>query len=204
MPPRRPVQHGLPKNYMEKVGEDGFRRQPVGLGPYRFSRMSPGVELVLEANEQYWRKKPSIKRVIIKGVPDRTTRLAMLKTGEEDIGYLMVGLEAATIKADMKLRLAKIIPPAAWWLEFPEQWNAKSPWYDRRVRLAATLAAAVWLFERLGFLLTMISFLALTMRVLGKVSWPKSIVLALVGSVAAYVVFGRVLRIALPSGILPY
>ena len=64
------------------------------------SGMTPGVELVLEANEQYWRKKPSIKRVVIKGVPDRTTRLAMLKTGEADIGYLMVGVEAATIKAD--------------------------------------------------------------------------------------------------------
>ena len=53
-----------------------------------------GVELVLDANEQYWRKKPSINRVIFKGFPDRTTRLAMLKTGEADIGYLMVGLEA--------------------------------------------------------------------------------------------------------------
>jgi peptide/nickel transport system substrate-binding protein len=47
----------VPKNYIEKVGEDGFRRQPVGLGPYRFSRMTPGVELVLEVNEQYWRKR---------------------------------------------------------------------------------------------------------------------------------------------------
>ena len=116
----------VPKKYIEKVGEDGFRRQPVGLGPYRFVRMNPGIELVLEANEQYWRKKPTIKRVVIKGVPDRTTRLAMLKTGEADIGYLMVGLEAATIKADPKLRLAKVIAPAAWWLEFPEQWNPKS------------------------------------------------------------------------------
>src|SRR5262245_43900335 len=86
----------VPRKYIEKVGEDGFKRQPVGLGPYRFVRMDPGLELVLEANEQYWRKKPSIKRVIIKGVPDRTTRLAMLKTGEADIGYLMVGIEAAT------------------------------------------------------------------------------------------------------------
>jgi putative tricarboxylic transport membrane protein len=79
-------------------------------------------------------------------------------------------------------------------------------WPGRRevLYLIGSIVAAVWLFERLGFLLTMISFLALTMRVLGKVSWPKSIVLALVGSVAAYVVFGRVLRIALPSGILPY
>src|SRR5881628_2592838 len=144
----------VPKKHIEKVGEDGFRRQPVGLGPYRFSRMTPGIELVLEANEQYWRKKPSIKRVIIKGIPDRTTRMAMLKTGEADIGYLMVGLEAATIKADPKLRLAKVIPPATWWMEYPEQWNPKSPWHDRRVRLAATLAVdkkGLNDAERLGF-----------------------------------------------------
>src|SRR5437870_5854471 len=130
----------VPKKYIEKVGEDGFGRHPVGLGPFRFVRMSPGTELVLEANEQYWRKKPSIKRVVIKGVPDRTTRLAMLKTGEADLGYLMVGLEAATIKADPKLRLAQVIPSATWWMEFPEQWKPKSPWHDRRVRLAANLA----------------------------------------------------------------
>src|SRR6266576_3451229 len=84
----------VPKKYIEKVGEDGFRRQPVGLGPYRFARMTPGVELVLEANEQDWRKRPSVKRVVIKSVPDRTTRLAMLKTGEADIAYVMIGLEA--------------------------------------------------------------------------------------------------------------
>ena len=102
--------------------------------------MNPGLELVLEANEQYWRKKPSIKRVVIKGVPDRTTRLTMLKAGEADIGYLMIGVEAATIKMDPKLRLAKTLGPATWWVEFSEQWNPKSPWHDRRVRLAANLA----------------------------------------------------------------
>jgi len=78
----------------------------------------------------------------------------MLKTGEADIGYLMVGVEAATIKADAKLRLAKVIPPATWWLEFPDQWNTKSPWNDRRVRLAAILAVdkeALNEAERLGF-----------------------------------------------------
>ncbi len=144
----------VPRKYIEKVGEDGFRRQPVGLGPYRVVRQTTGVELVLEANEQYWRKKPSIKTIIIKGVPDRTTRLAMLKTGEADIGYLMVGVEASTIKADSKLRLARVIPPATWWLDFPEQFNPKSPWHDRRVRLAATMAVdkqALNEAERLGF-----------------------------------------------------
>ena len=128
------------KKYLEQVGEEGFKRAPVGLGPYRFVRMTPGIELVLEANEQYWRKKPAIKRLVIKGVPDRTTRLAMLKTGEVDIGFLMVGVEAATVKADPRLRLLHVVPPAAWWIEFPEQWKKGSPWADRRVRLAANLA----------------------------------------------------------------
>jgi peptide/nickel transport system substrate-binding protein len=144
----------VPRKYIEKVGEEGFRRQPVGLGPYRFVRQTPGVELVLEANEQYWRKKPSIKTLVFKGVPDRTTRLAMLKTGEADIGYLMVGVEASTIQADAKLRLARVIPPATWWLDFPEQFNPKSPWHDRRVRLAATMAVdkqGLNEAERLGF-----------------------------------------------------
>src|SRR5262245_1323474 len=144
----------VPKKYIAKVGEDGFSRQPVGLGPYRFVRANPGVELSLEANEQYWRKKPSIKRVVIKGVPDRTTRLAMLKAGEAYIGYLMVGVEAATIKADPRLRLAHVIPSATWWLEFPEQWKPKSPWNDSRVRLAATLAVdrqGINDVERMGF-----------------------------------------------------
>jgi putative tricarboxylic transport membrane protein len=71
------------------------------------------------------------------------------------------------------------------------------------VYLAGTLLASVWLFERAGFLLTMTLFLAVAMRVLGKMSWLRALVLALVGSVAAYVVFSRGLLIALPSGILP-
>jgi peptide/nickel transport system substrate-binding protein len=145
----------VPKKHIERVGEEGFKKHPVGLGPYRFVRLSAGVELVLEANEQYWRKKPSIKRLVIKGIPDRTTRLAMLKTGEADIGYLMIGVEAETVKADPKLRLAQVIPSAVWWLDFPEQWGkAKSPWQDRRVRLAVNLAIdkpTINQAERLGF-----------------------------------------------------
>jgi peptide/nickel transport system substrate-binding protein len=144
----------VPKRYLEQVGEEGFRRQPVGLGPYRFVRMNPGVELVLEANEDYWRKKPAIKRIVFKPVIDRTTRLAMLKTGEADIAYVMIGIEAAAIKTDPRLRLLYVVPPAAWWLDFPEQWKPRSPWAERRVRLAATLALdrqALNEAERLGF-----------------------------------------------------
>jgi peptide/nickel transport system substrate-binding protein len=130
----------VPKGYVERAGEGVLKKHPIGLGPYRFVRMTPGVEIVLEANEQYWRKKPPIKHLVIKGVTDRTTRLTMLKTGEADIAYLMIGVEAQTVKEDPRLRLAEVISAATWWLEFPEQWKAKSPWADRRVRLATNLA----------------------------------------------------------------
>ena len=77
----------------------------------------------------------------------------MLKTGEADIGYLMIGDEAVAIRSDPKLRLAQVISAATWWMEFPEQWHEKSPWHDRRVRLAANLALdkkAINEAERLG------------------------------------------------------
>ena len=70
-----------------KVGEDGFKKAPIGAGPYRFVSFTPGVELVVEAFDGYWRKTPSVKRLVFKSVPDITTRLAMLKRGEADIAY---------------------------------------------------------------------------------------------------------------------
>ena len=68
----------VPKKYIERVGDDGFKKAPVGAGPYKFVSFNPGIELVLEANEQYWRKVPSVKRLVFKVVPDEATRLAML------------------------------------------------------------------------------------------------------------------------------
>ncbi len=75
----------VPKKYVEKVGEDGFKKAPVGAGPYRFVSFKPGVELVLEAYEGYWRKAPAVKRLVFHVIPDESTRLAALKRGEVDM-----------------------------------------------------------------------------------------------------------------------
>ena len=130
----------VPKKYVEKLGDDGFKRHPVGAGPYRFVSFQPGVELVLEANESYWRKTPSVKRLIFRSVPDDTTRLAMLKRGEADIAYSLRGPLGEEVRRTPGLTLKAAIPTFTEWLVFVEQWDPKSPWADRRVRLAANLA----------------------------------------------------------------
>ncbi len=71
----------VPKRYLTQVGDEGFRKHPIGAGPYRFIRHTPGVEVVLEANPRYWRLVPTVKRLVMKSVPDGTTRVAMLKEG---------------------------------------------------------------------------------------------------------------------------
>src|SRR5918996_1564457 len=79
----------VPKKYVEQVGDDGFKKHPIGLGPYKFVSQQPGIELVVEANESYWRKMPSVKRLVFKSVPDSSPRLALVKRGEGDLAYLL-------------------------------------------------------------------------------------------------------------------
>lgn len=77
----------VPKAYVEKVGEEAFKKAPIGAGPYKFVSFTPGVELVLEAFGGYWRKIPSVKRLVLRVIPEEATRLAALKRGEVDIAY---------------------------------------------------------------------------------------------------------------------
>src|SRR5258706_456256 len=81
----------VPKKYTEKVGEDGFKKAPVGAGPFKFVSFNPGVELVLEAFPDYWRKPPQVKRLVMRSIPDESTRAAAVKTGEVDFAYLFGG-----------------------------------------------------------------------------------------------------------------
>jgi peptide/nickel transport system substrate-binding protein len=145
----------VPKKYVEKVGDDGFKKAPIGAGPYRFVSFTPGVELVVEAFDGYWRKTPSVKRLVFKSVLEEETRLAMLKRGEADIAYSVRGPLAEELRRTPGLTLMPTYPSGTFWLVFPDQWtDPKSPWADRRVRLAANHAMdlpAINQAETLGF-----------------------------------------------------
>jgi peptide/nickel transport system substrate-binding protein len=130
----------VPKKYVEKVGDEGFKKAPVGAGPYKFVSFNPGVELVVEAFEQYWRKTPSVKRLVFRVITDEATRLAALKRGEVDIVYSVRGELAEELQRTPGLTLKPAVIQGTFWLYFPDQWDTKSPWHDRRVRQAASLA----------------------------------------------------------------
>src|SRR6201981_1622903 len=129
----------VPKKYVEKLGDDGFKKAPIGAGPYKFVSFTPGVELVLEAFDQYWRKTPSVKRLVFRSIPEETTRLAALQRGEVDIVYSIRGGLAAEVPPTPGLTLKPVVLQAPNWGYFADQWDAKSPWHDERVRQAASL-----------------------------------------------------------------
>jgi peptide/nickel transport system substrate-binding protein len=130
----------VPKKYVEKVGEEGYKKAPIGAGPYKFVSFTPGIELTMEAFDGYWRKTPSVKLIVFKSIHDESTRLAALKRGEIDIVYSIRGELAEELERTKGLTLKPAVITAPFWLYFADQWDAKSPWHDPRVRLAASLA----------------------------------------------------------------
>jgi peptide/nickel transport system substrate-binding protein len=143
----------VPKKYIEHIGSDAFKNHPVGLGPYRLVSHQPGIEVVLEANTDYWRKTPHVKRLVMKSVPEATTRLAMLKQQEADVAYGLFGTLAEDVRRDPNLKLVALQGQATQWMGFADQYDPKSLWSDTRVRLAANHAinwAAINEAENLG------------------------------------------------------
>ncbi len=130
----------VPKKYIEQVGDDGFKKHPIGAGPYKFVSQKEGIELILEAYEGYWRKVPHVKTLVMRSIPEDSTRLAMLKTGEADIAYAMMGTMGEEVKRDPKLTLAYSEGQGIFFIYFNEQADPKSPWHDLRVRQAVNYA----------------------------------------------------------------
>lgn len=85
----------MPKKYFEEVGIEGYLEHPIGCGPFKYISGDTTTELVLERYEDYYGgpaevpgevdRVPAVDRVILKYIPEATTRVAALQTGEVDI-----------------------------------------------------------------------------------------------------------------------
>jgi peptide/nickel transport system substrate-binding protein len=129
----------VPKKYLTQVGDDGFKKHPVGAGPYKFVANRPGIEVELEADPGYWRRVPNVKTLILKSVPEATTRAVMVKTGESDISVALDGPDAEGLQKE-GIPIVSSKHASIFWIEFSEQWNPKSPWHDIRLRQAVNYA----------------------------------------------------------------
>jgi peptide/nickel transport system substrate-binding protein len=131
----------VPKNYLTQIGDYRFKKHPVGTGPHKFVGSKPGIEVVVEADPGYWRRGPALKTLVMRSIPDATTRALTLKTGEADIAYALDGTAAEGIKDDDPgIKIVATNHASSQWIEFTEQWDAKSPWHDKRLRLAVNYA----------------------------------------------------------------
>src|SRR3989441_342230 len=81
-------------------------RTPIGTGPYKFVRWAKDEEIVLEANETYWRGAPRIKPVVFKPIPDDAVRVAALQNGEIDVAVNIPPHLAPVIDKHPKLFLS--------------------------------------------------------------------------------------------------
>ena len=129
----------LPKNYFNQVGEDGFRANPVGTGPYKFSKWVPKTSIDFDANMDYWGPKPQWAHVTETFVPEESTRVAQLERGDVDI----IGALSYDRLVELKnngFRLQEVGLPTVANLSYPATWMTHGPTSDIRVRQAMSYA----------------------------------------------------------------
>src|SRR5690606_3766568 len=115
----------------------------MGTGPYKYVSWQVGSEIVLEKNENYWDKSggPYFDRVVFKVLPDGTTRVAGLKTGEIDATSGGVPVDQLNIVEEMDhVRVVKV--PGAM-VNFVASNNRRPPFDDINLRLAMAHAIDV-------------------------------------------------------------
>lgn len=130
----------VPKHVFEKgdFNTNPAGRTPVGTGPYKFVKWNTGSEIVLRRNEEYWGKKPNIKRMVFKIINDPSVAFQVLKREELDLGGLTpIQWSRQTQSGVFQKNFDKLsyFTPNYSYIG----WNTTKPYFsDRRVRTALT------------------------------------------------------------------
>jgi peptide/nickel transport system substrate-binding protein len=75
----------LPKKYFEEVGLEEFLKNPIGSGPYKLVEWKRDDRVILEAYDEYFGDAPKWKEVIVRAIPESSTRVGELLTGGVDL-----------------------------------------------------------------------------------------------------------------------
>ena len=135
----------VPKHLLEgvppaQIRNAPFNRNPVGNGPYKFVRWRANQEVVLEANENFSPSlggRPYIDRVVFRVIPEQTTQVTMLLSGQIDLMRAVPPQDAERVEASDVARLVAYPSRAYTYIG----WNTRLPYFDSaEERTALTLA----------------------------------------------------------------
>lgn len=128
------------KAYYDRVGEERFRKSPVGTGPYKFHRIKRGEYVELVRYDNYWGRKPEVQKVRMRFMVEDTTRLAALKKGELDIAMQVPFQSVEDISRTKGLKTTRLSPGGFTVYLAPKYLKPETPWAKREVREAIALA----------------------------------------------------------------
>lgn len=126
-----------PKHYVEEVGRDGMTSKPMGTGPFQLSRWVPGDRIEYTAFDDYWGGKPAIDTLVLRQVPEGSTRVASLLAGEVAISEELPIDLLETVDQSPNASVVSVESTVGLLLTFD---TSKAPFDDARVRLALNMA----------------------------------------------------------------
>ncbi|MDX5474916.1 MAG: glutathione ABC transporter substrate-binding protein [Bacillaceae bacterium] len=117
---------------IEKYGKE-IIQEPNGTGPFMYESWTPGQEIVLKKNEQYWGSSVNVDKVVFKVVPEETTRISMLQTGEAHIAEPLSVAMMDTVEASSNVSVYRSEGFGTEYIGFNV---TQAPFDDERVRKA--------------------------------------------------------------------
>ena len=94
--------------YVESTDAETVSSEPVGTGAYRFVEWVKDDRLVLEANPDHWRGAPEVGEVVFRPIPELSTRVAALQSGDVDLITNVPAIRTGAVDADPDLEVRSV------------------------------------------------------------------------------------------------
>ncbi len=134
----------IPPGYFAEVGQEGFEEHPVGTGPFMFVEWVKGDHITMAANTDYWGEAPKIETLIFRPIPESSTRVAAIQTGEVDIVTRLSSEEATSLMGVEGLTIIKYPGTRVFYIAFNNLTTGlDKPTMDAKVRQAMNYAVDV-------------------------------------------------------------
>ncbi|MGR3290543.1 MAG: ABC transporter substrate-binding protein, partial [Paracoccaceae bacterium] len=127
------------KAYYESIGREEFGRVPAGTGPYKWGGRAAGEPVTLEANDDYWGGKPPLRSIKFIEVPEVSSRIAGLITGEYDIVTSLPPDQTRPIDNADNTEIRAVAVENVQMVTF-RQYKKDRPQSDKRIRKAMALS----------------------------------------------------------------